>query len=58
MEESGITKAIALKLERHQGGDASLMIPSADDFLDEDVEYEEGRELAPEPKLEQVAPDA
>jgi chromosome segregation protein len=58
MEESGVTKAIALKLQRHQGGDASLAIPKPEEFEEEEVEYESGRELAPEPKSEEVVPDA
>jgi len=58
MEESGVTKAIALRLQRHQGGDASLAIPTPEEFEEEEVEYETGRELAPAPEPEQVAPDA
>jgi chromosome segregation protein len=54
MEESGVTKAIAVRLERHGSGEASLAKPRSDDFVDEEVAYEEGRELAPDPaaKLE------
>lgn len=54
MEESGITKAIALRLERHQAGEASLAVTSGDNFEDEEVAYEEGRQIAPEdePKKE------
>jgi chromosome segregation protein len=54
MEESGVTKAIAVRLERHGSGEASLAKPRSDDFVDEEVAYEAGRELAPDPaaKLE------
>jgi len=49
MEESGITKAIAVRLERHQAGEASLIVPSGEKFAEEEVDFEEGRQLAPEP---------
>jgi chromosome segregation protein len=48
MEESGITKAIAVKLERHGSGEASLRITGeVDDFMEEDVEFESGQDLGP-----------
>ena len=48
MEESGITKAIAVRLERHQAGEASLIVPSGESFEEEEVEYEKGQQLGPE----------
>lgn len=45
MEESGITKTIALRLERHQSGEASIALESGEAFVEEEVEYEEGRDL-------------
>lgn len=52
MEESGVTKAIAVRLERHSAGEASIALksPAQDGFLEEEVEYETGREL-PTPPL-------
>lgn len=47
MEESGITKAISVRLERHESGEASLAGFADEDFADEDVEFEEGREIPP-----------
>ena len=48
MEESGVTKAIAVRLERHQAGEASLLVmPAGEGLDDEDVEFEQGRELPP-----------
>ncbi len=59
MEESGITKAIAVKLEHHQAGEASLVIlPSAEKIEDEDVEFEAGRELPPQPGAKKESADA
>jgi len=55
MEESGVTKAIAVRLERHQAGEASLIVPADDEFIEEDVEYENGRELSPEEKAKREA---
>ena len=50
MEESGVTKAIAVRLERHQAGEASLIVmPAGEGLDDEDVEFEQGRELPPLP---------
>jgi chromosome segregation protein len=46
MEESGITKVIAVRLERSDGGEFSMPKPIEDEY-DEEVEYEEGRELVP-----------
>jgi chromosome segregation protein len=45
MEESGVTKAIAVRLERHEAGEASLRHFETESFVEEDVEYESGREL-------------
>ena len=50
MEESGVTKAIAIRLERHAAGEASLVLPRPEDFVEEEVPYEAGRELAPDPE--------
>ena len=47
MEESGVTKAIAIRLEHHQAGEVSLMVPQGETFVEEEVEYEEGRQLKP-----------
>jgi chromosome segregation protein len=52
MEESGVTKVIAVRLERSDGQVAHSSLPP-ETFDDEDVEYEQGRELPeeqPEPK--------
>lgn len=52
MEESGVSKVIAVRLERSDGKTAAPAVP-VETFVDEDVEYETGRELAaaqtPEP---------
>jgi ABC-type multidrug transport system ATPase subunit len=49
MEESGVTKAIALKLERtKRDGIAEERIPEPEAYLDEDVEPETGTELPSE----------
>lgn len=46
MEESGVTKAIAIRLERQQSGGASVVLaPDEESFVEEEVPYEEGREL-------------
>ena len=58
MEESGITKAIAVRLERHQAGEASLIVPPGETFDEEDVQFEEGRQLAPEPGVKKEVSDA
>ena len=47
MEESGVTKVIAVRLERGDEGRAAAPEPEID-LEDEDVEYESGRELAPD----------
>ncbi len=47
MEESGVTKVIAVRLERGDEGRAAAPEPETD-LEDEDVEYESGRELAPD----------
>lgn len=44
MEESGVTKVIAVRLERSDGQPIAMPAPSVP-FEDEDVEYEEGREI-------------
>jgi chromosome segregation protein len=43
MEESGVTKVISVRLENESGSPEP--IPAADSYEEEDVEYEEGREL-------------
>lgn len=48
MEESGVTKVIAVRLERSDGGVATSTIASIEPMADEEVEYETGRELNPE----------
>lgn len=48
MEESGVTKAIAVRLERHHSGEASVVLAQDDDFIEEDVAFETGRQLPPE----------
>jgi chromosome segregation protein len=55
MEESGVTKVIAVRLERSDGKPLAKLSP-AEPYDDEDVEYEAGRELdeAPEPKKRTV----
>ena len=47
MEESGVTKVISVRLERSDGGRIEVTKP-LDDIEDEDVDYESGRELAPQ----------
>ncbi|MBN2875322.1 MAG: AAA family ATPase [Spirochaetales bacterium] len=49
MEESGVTKVIAVRLERSNGEVASVQAP-LEDWEEEDVEFEQGRELTEEPK--------
>ncbi|HPM71805.1 MAG TPA: AAA family ATPase, partial [Spirochaetales bacterium] len=49
MEESGVTKVIAVRLERSDGQPITMPAPS-EPFIDEDVEYEAGRELTMEPE--------
>ncbi|MBP7262877.1 MAG: AAA family ATPase [Spirochaetia bacterium] len=51
MEESGVTKVISVRLERSDGQEIRVPEPIGL-FDDEDVEYEEGRELAPAPGTE------
>lgn len=46
MEESGVTKVISVRLERSDGQDIRVPEPIGL-FDEEEVEYEEGRELAP-----------
>ncbi len=53
MEESGVTKVIAVRLERSDGQPITMPAPS-EPFIDEDVEYEEGRELALEPEAKKA----
>jgi len=57
MEESGVTKVIAVRLERSDGKPITMPAPS-EDFDDEDVEYEEGRELTEAPPERQRKPRA
>lgn len=53
MEESGVTKVIAVRLARSDGEAISLQEPIPA-FEEEEVEYEEGRELPPEPAATQA----
>jgi chromosome segregation protein len=47
MEESGVTKAIAVRLER--SGDTTAALRESDtQWIDEEVPFEEGRELPPD----------
>lgn len=55
MEESGVTKTIAVRLERHQSGEASIALSPDDGFEEEEVEFEAGRQLAPEETKRQEA---
>jgi chromosome segregation protein len=49
MEESGVTKVIAVRLERSDG--QTIRVPEPiEPFEEEDVEYEEGTELPPSPE--------
>jgi len=48
MEESGITKVIAVRIERSDGKEITLQKP-LEVMLDEDIEYEHGRELETPP---------
>jgi len=48
MEESGVTKVIAVRLER-SGNQADSIPQEAESFDEEDVEYEHGRELTEKP---------
>lgn len=45
MEESGVTKTIAVRLERHESGEASIALESEEGFVEEEVEFESGRDL-------------
>jgi chromosome segregation protein len=47
MEESGVTKVIAVRLE-HSDGKVPAPVAPIDQLEDEDVEYELGREMSPE----------
>jgi chromosome segregation protein len=49
MEESGITKVIAVRLERSDGKPITRLEPVVD-MVEEEVEYEDGTELPPEAK--------
>jgi chromosome segregation protein len=51
MQESGITKVIAVRLENKKDQPIEPVSP-ADSFLEEDVEYEHGTELPTEAELE------
>ncbi|MBU0955891.1 MAG: AAA family ATPase [Spirochaetes bacterium] len=63
MEESGVTKVIAVRLARSDGAEIKLQEPLPS-FDEEEVEYETGRELAPEleqpkvPEATAIDPDA
>ncbi|TFG83013.1 MAG: chromosome segregation protein SMC [Spirochaetales bacterium] len=54
MEESGITKVIAVRLERSDGQDIRVPDPIGL-FDEEEIDYEEGRELAPPAPPEKAA---
>jgi len=45
MEESGVTKAIAIRVEHGENGIARPVYVPDEPFVEEDVPYEEGREL-------------
>jgi chromosome segregation protein len=47
MEESGVTKVIAVRLE-HSDGKVAPPVRPLDELADEEVEYEEGQELPPD----------
>jgi chromosome segregation protein len=47
MEESGVTKVIAVRLE-HSDGKVPAPVAPIDQVPEEEVEYEEGREMSPE----------
>jgi chromosome segregation protein len=57
MEESGVTKVIAVRLE-HSDGKTPPPVASLDDIADEDVEYEEGRETPPEAEAAKAKAEA
>jgi chromosome segregation protein len=45
MEESGVTKVISVRLENEESGAQDEILPDPEPFEEEEVEYEEGREL-------------
>jgi chromosome segregation protein len=45
MEESGITKVISVRLENEESAAQNEILPDPEPFEEEEVEYEEGREL-------------
>jgi chromosome segregation protein len=45
MEESGITKVISVRLENEERANQNGSFPAPESFEEEEVEYEEGREL-------------
>ena len=57
MEESGVTKVIAVRLE-HSDGKVPAPVASIDQVEDEDVEYEVGREMSPEEDAARVKAEA
>lgn len=58
MEESGITKAIAIRLEHKGEGETTVALEGDSSFEEEDVEYEEGRQVSPEGGARQETVDA
>jgi chromosome segregation protein len=57
MEESGVTKVIAVRLERSDGQAIRMPAP-IEPFEEEEVEYEEGTELPPSPEDRKAPPEA
>jgi chromosome segregation protein len=57
MEESGVTKVISVRLE-HSEGKAPQPIAPIDAVEDEEVEYEEGREMSPEEEAAKAKAEA
>lgn len=49
MEESGVTKAIAIRVEHGENGITRPVYVSDEPFVEEDVPYEEGQQLPPDP---------
>jgi chromosome segregation protein len=57
MEESGVTKVIAVRLE-HSGGKPIPTVAPVDAIPEEEVEYEEGTEIPPEVEAAKAKADA
>jgi chromosome segregation protein len=47
MQEKGVTRLIEIKLENREEAERDALKPVTSDFIEEDVEAEEGRELPP-----------